>query len=471
MGTGLQVAAIAYLLVGYACVTARLNWGWRSFAAWSLYVILTELPLLRGVLFPYRWPVAIITGVWGVTVFLASRRARLCPRHRVGLLLTGLGLFSATYSVMPTYSFLRGGGLGLLFGFAFFGVGSLVNGPSDVVTFMKVRLVSLDARFAMVAAAALGGSFVFGLEGRFGGYGHMKATGVSAFCTAALPFYIWRSRWPGTPGWLRKVSVAQVLVLYVFVLASRTRTGMIAAILVTAFMLFVVYPKCRKLVPIGVAAILPLVFMLPSYLEKHGNVSLFLRLGQRTRLDRWQVVLRSERLTVGGRGLGTSSYYALTGLQGAVDWRHSTQVYVHSQHIAVAYELGVVGLVVFWWLLGGATIKGLQGALVAADRGHLELAMLFASFLTKLVDTLSHDGFMSVGNVGIAGFWILVALMWKATQLSRMPQPCVRWERSPAGIRPLLRPARAAEVAVRRDGQAALSPALRDGSGARNGSS
>ena len=88
----------------------------------------------------------------------------------------------------------------------------------------------------------------------------------------------------------------------------------------------------------------------------------------------------------------------------------------HNQHLSVFYELGLPGLIVFWLMTGQTIIAGFKSwkRRIKNPFGVFYRDILCSTFIiwgVLFVDTFSHNGLFTVGNLKTFIYWMIASLI------------------------------------------------------------
>jgi O-antigen ligase len=406
---------------------------WALFAIWSVPGLL-EL----------RWPIAGLTGLWGIGAWLHTRPGSQ-PVMRWTIALLVLCFFSCVYSLVIDYTILRAFGLMLLMFFALCGVSGLVQGPSALFFVMRSFVVLAITGSVYILSgyqnfeSDLDPGVRFAVEG-------MKATGTATFSLMFTIFLVYQVKASRSPV-ARIVLTIVIIGLLVGMVSTRTRGTLVTACIVLPF-LFVSLSGTRILNRVfvcylGLAIAMPIALSISG---KQEEVLVFLRLGSpeeimRTRVEgRWDVALpKAMERPVLGRGFGSSRYFTIPDerLRDLDRTMNDKFQLTHNQFLCVFYELGIVGLAVFLVII---LINLRQGYLIFTmhPSPHRDaLLCLFAFYAQQVIGMNFHDGKLSVGSPSSYWFWICSILLGVGLTMSRhIPPPPPRGMPFEPGMEP-----------------------------------
>jgi len=244
------------------------------------------------------------------------------------------------------------------------------------------------------------------LDYRFGG--DLKATGAAAICCAALPLLLWYIRYGGTSQGLFFGTLA--LLMAGALVASKGRTGLIAAVVVVPFTFGVLRRQTLAAVVLTTtaASFLALLVVLNS-----NTVREQLRVADDNptsgRTDIWKDVMpKALEKPLAGHGFGTSRFAALHSP--SVDWsfdsRSDQETVVHNEYLGLFFELGVVGLAGFCCYLFACASAIMRLFKLPPGPTRDMVLLIAASWLADAAETFSHDPFFTLGNPSAYWFWI-----------------------------------------------------------------
>ena len=122
-----------------------------------------------------------------------------------------------------------------------------------------------------------------------------------------------------------------------------------------------------------------------------------------------------------GLGLGNSRFILLSGRAAEQEAAQigGTGATLHSQHIVILAELGVLGLLWLWAFMAAIGLTGIR--MWKCPRSPMsDLSfVLFCSCVLVFADSFLHGWMSSAGSPLALLFWILVALCLKSERLAR----------------------------------------------------
>ncbi|MGC6486531.1 MAG: O-antigen ligase family protein [Planctomycetota bacterium] len=381
---------------------------------WAIYCGLGSASVLGVSPLRFRWVAGCAFGALGLWWLWRARRRTVDSMVALPLLLIAWALASTVYSELPDYSLLRAIALVPMYVGVFLGVRSLLWEPDGVARVTRCLLVMIGVQVALaIGAYALIPGSTFG--GRFQGV--HRATGTAHQLAYAVPFtLLLASR---ACGWRRAAWMTLTAgALYLLVL-TRSRTGLLGGVLVTpvAYLVFL-----RGLRGARLAGALALCAVLAAgvWAALANDATLeFFRISSaeellRTRTGRWERILTElwDSPWI-GHGYGTVRYFAVGG---AMTWTleagRSAQVHTHNEFLSLLYDLGVVPTLM---LASFLAVVGWRGAALLSGPTRANQPLLIACFLSWIVDaldTITHDGLLTIGNPAATWFWIKSLLLF-----------------------------------------------------------
>ena len=415
-------------------------WALAIFAAWCAMI---HVPRVGPLVIAYRWPVGVVAGVAGFRAWGSMPRLLVSPGgYRLGvwgIALIAAAALASTFSVLQVDSFLRAGGVALVLGFGVFGclawfsrTGGVVDGLICAFGFSMVGVMGLV--FESVASGSTGWS----AELRFQGSGIAKATGSGVAMVAALPLVAWCGKYY----YQRFPLLFHVfgLLLAYLVISTRSRTAIGAMVIVLPAAIVALRSVRFGAVVFGVLSASLLVV---AYVESNEDARAILRLADdgsgvrwtTGRAERWETVAqRALERPVIGRGVGMSRYHHLDDR--VVQFGSPVARVSHNEHLAVFYDMGAVGVVAFWGLLGLVFSSGLRIWRTGMSMYRDALLMVFLSWFVVFIDTASHNAYLTIGNSGAYMFWMQGTLVVCGARFLEPIPSSPMTARSPAPVRP-----------------------------------
>jgi O-antigen ligase len=378
--------------------------------------------------------------------------------HWLWLSFLALAFCTAPMSTHPTFSLLSCVAVMVLFCAAFGAVWYYASGTRELVELVeamqRLALLVLVAGFALVVMAR-GQAIV---AGRLTGFFN-NANWNGIFSALMLPIALWQYQYP-RHRFEKRLSLLLVALLGLNILASGSRgsicAGFVAAVLAQwrldrakLFRYAFLFMLLLGLVLVTEAG----PWYLETGAERLARLNRAATLTHRTEMwvRAWPTI-RQNLLC--GVGLGNSRFILMTkgAEEEAATQIGGTAANLHSQHVVLLAETGILGYAIFWVFLGSMCRLGLRAW--RAPRSPLNdlTFALFCSFLVAFGDSFLHGWMFSAGSSLALLFWSLVALCLKSERLAkteRAPRSEAHAGRTPAenAKAPSSRPDRIAETA------------------------
>ncbi len=384
---------------------------------WGVYCVVAQMSI-----FGFR-PISLRWGMFALLALLGLHWYSIRNRYHADLMLVlpvvfiVLTFLSAMYSQVPTYTMFRSGALLMIFAFIFLGVRSLIDSPESIYNVGVCILATMIFSCIIIAVVGLQQN-VHLSTGAYRFQGHAKATGVSHAIAASVPLLFYLRKYPGKfPRW---VLLGFTLFLFYILLATRSRFGIGAAILILPASYSALFHRARlRGIITGSLVGFVLMTIVWQYLPQEEARDL-LRLQSvekvlQTRVeDRWDIMWkRALERPFFGWGYGSVRYYYTTD---EVNWvfggGRQEQIMAHNQHLALFYDLGIFGVSMFWLFLIAVFRQGVR--VIQLPSGPLRdlLVCVFFSCGVNAMNTMSHDGLLTIGNVSASWFWIKGLLVY-----------------------------------------------------------
>ncbi len=368
-----------------------------------------------------RWPVGILAGALGFGYYLLRPKVQrpALILQRWGMLILGLCFFSTIYSPVPEYTFLRSGGLFLIFLFVFFGVASYINSLEKIkIVFGGFIIISLIGAITSIygfnpsEVNLTASNYRYGLSGN-----NLKSTGFAFIAINALPILFWcvkyiRKKW-------RWLLIFLIVGLFFLILATKSRTSLGAAVIILPAT-YMSLRNYRNIFSVFFVSIF-IVVIGAILVSSSDTLQRVLRLDSDDittgRSVRWDAALEEgANYPILGHGFGTSRYYKAdwgsirVGLENVID---ETELEVtHNEHITLFFELGMFGLLFFWWIISVMLFAGLKIINLSPSVYRDMLIVVFFSWFANLLDTFTHDPFFTIGNPSAFWFWMKVTFIY-----------------------------------------------------------
>lgn len=394
-----------------------------------------------GLVYGTRWQVSIVLGLLALAAIVLKGRFRVDQATLCIVLLILLALVSTAYSFSPMYTALRTASALLLVLSTYFLCKAIIRNEEDIRRMFFSFLVLYAVLLAIFYYSSLTDSFAFA-SARLQGNEFFKATGGGNMLVSAGLLAIWYLKYCSSAQ--KPLILLLLIIIAVSIVLTRARVPIAGALLTwpVAF-IFIRGGRLNK----GVFALLAVCLATTVYVYFSPEAAKLLRVDERElnsagydistgRLDRWQFLLElssDERLL--GYGFGTSRYARwrwtyihedyLTWTNDINDTR--VQQNSHSQHVQILFELGIVGLGLFWLFLYLVLKRGYTTSLLSNTPETMMLKIMFLSICFHLLDSFSHDGLLSSGNPASYLFWMKVGLFMEGSRIvlrkARMPIP------------------------------------------------
>ena len=366
----------------------------------------------------YRWVMGLAIGGVGVWWYVRRHPWTIDTMMAMPLLMIAWALSSSIYSDLPEYSIARAVALLPMYATAFLGVRTLLrqdrgveNVANSLLTLVWMSL-AVSIAYWITGIDNVGTSQEYRASDDYRFHGHWKATGMAHLLASALPFLclpLTRSA-----GWRRYALLAFSAFIIYLLLITRSRAGLLGAVAVLPIGYFAIL-RGMQIVRITVstltAALAAIILWQAFATEKAYR---FLRIEDATsmlssRVDgRWDIIWRGalESPWV-GHGYGTVRY---VNQSGAKSWHLSAStadhVHTHNEYLSLFYDLGVVPALAFAAFMAVIAVRGVKLLRYPASRIRNLLVATFLSWFITAVDTVTHDGLMTIGNPGSTWFWI-----------------------------------------------------------------
>ena len=393
----------------------------------SLWILGFYTPLISQYFYQTRWPVSIALGAAAV-IFLIHGKAPFRDRTiNLAMSLLIVLLFTSTiYSFMPTYTILRSVSAAILVASSYMIGIALVRSVDDVPRLFSVLFWLHVFFLIIIAMSAATSGFAFA-SGRFQGNEHLKATGTGGVLVSSGIFLLWYMR-QASDGVKSLVTFALFVLITVALVSTRSRVPLASALILWP----IAWSVCGgKSLGRGVALLLLTLCGIGLTILFFPETVSFLRLDTEEleqagygfstgRFERWETLFHHgmDRPFI-GHGFGTSRYlnfYLLTGGLGTIEWSQEInntlyQTLAHNQHVQMFFEVGVLGLALFWVVLLDLFFCGVRLTLYYSGPYAILLKVIFLSCCYNLIDSWSHDGLLSSGNPGSYVFWFKVGVV------------------------------------------------------------
>lgn len=361
-----------------------------------------------------RWLVlALFSMVLG---FRAVSRKRLRTPHAfdaIALLFLGLALISSVYSETPDITLQRGVSLSLLYIAVFWVVWDYVDraGEEDLLNV----LIYSAAIIYCLGIIYINDPTVAWQErgGRFRGV-LTNPNSIGLLTGLFLPLVLWR-----VTQYKRSIDIVLLGVMILSLLLSGSRSGMLASSIGATYLLY--HSQKRAWAAVFVAGAIyiivsPYVVPYDPFSDDQPFQRLVSGFGTGSgRLEVWPLVLPliQDRWVL-GHGFGTEEFalanagYLFQEFQGG---------YFHNSYLGLAYQLGIIGVLLFWGPLLAVFLWQLWRS---RHDSKLSLSHVYeAVLLAGLISAMFESWVYSVGNAFSFPFWICVMLLVRRTVLER----------------------------------------------------
>ena len=382
------------------------------FCTWWLATVLC--PLFKEI----RNPVYLVLAVWSSTW---RQNERLLNRfllfHPALVSFLALIAVSTVWAVNPRDAALRAVGLFLAFTF----IWNLLRTADLTRIAGWVADGMLYSSYATIVLIAVGGGAAESIQGggRWTMGGDLQATGTAEVCLWA---FVRLSAEAMSQKGNRRVLH---FILTAVALGSMIRTGTRGTLL----QLGVVFPLLASIrLPFKNVASLAVRYLLVALVMLAAGVAIWGSLGEERRasyresfrMDKqegavdtrsflWKPALEKakERPWL-GRGLGSSSFFTLTDEEYKEfdSLRQTLRITVHNQYLEILYEFGLLGFVIFAWLLGAMLQNAIRIYSYSGPQATL-WRMLAVYVVVGVLEGMTHGGQLTTGELNLLQRWTL----------------------------------------------------------------
>ncbi len=410
---------LVYVLVGVVAVSLLVL---RLRTILLLTLIALTLPSLDTPLAALarflRW--AFLAGLLGKGL-LGSLRGGLAPRpvtreHRIILTFCGLFLVSAAWSISSTITLAQGTMMVVLLVGVYLVLWNSWSDEEEILSLCNTLFIVAALLFTLEAIYQVRGLGQTYGAGRYAGV-FLNPNGLGTAVAFLGPFVYWKHHSAGSP-LIRAFCKGIGLIMLLGLLESGSRSGFLGTVICMGFIACYIYRV--KLIVLGGILAIPLFLLFVIGRELDTSALMESRL---VRLDTLSNL--SDRLPMWGEGLDLflerpflGYGYAMSKFAniGRADFEMSRAVFsmrgynYHSAHLQVALDLGIVGLMLFWFFLYSVLRRGLslyrEGA---RDPLHLAGMVFFAAFFALAGDAFVHGWAFSPGSSMAIVFYLVAA--------------------------------------------------------------
>lgn len=385
---------------------------------WALYCAVAPINLLGVTLLAYRWPLAILSGVVGLYWWSTSRNRPVDKVTYGCLFVIALALVSTSWSRLPEYTLSRALALLPIFAFTILGVRSLLTRRGAVEAVGICVILAHAIPVALAFSSSMEQEVYIETEissgaSRFQGYS--KATGTAHSIVSVFPFLFWFVKHSKATNKL--INLGAFGYLTYLLLATRTRASLATALLLIPTSWSTIVSQ-RKAGGTALAAILFLAslgvglqFVPDEVIQGVARTKSAEDLVRTRKEGRWDMIWeQSMESPILGHGLGTVRFYrsplANFDFSAADESRRALQTHTHNEYLSLFYDLGFLPPLLFLAFGWAAVRAGMRWIHKPGSRLRDFQVAVFLSTIADLINTVSHDGLMTVGNPGSTFFWI-----------------------------------------------------------------
>lgn len=385
---------------------------------WAVYCGLGPVEVLGVQPLRYRWVMAFVIGAFGCWWFSRSRPRTLDSMTVTPLLFIAWAFTSVIYSDIPKYSFARAGALVPMYAAVFLGVRALLKRPQGIERVARCLLTMMGVSLALSIAYWISNEDIVGTTAQqmasksYRFQGHLKATGIAHAIAAATPFLVLLLT--KTRGWRSGALLAATALSLYLLLLTRSRGGLISCAAVIPICYFAIFRELRTARTVVYTLIVAILGTIAWQAFGTEDTAAFLRLGDaasmlRTRVEgRWDIIWDGAMQNpLIGNGYGAVRFVSQTG---ATSWdlgsTRENQIMTHNEYLSLFYDLGVVPTLAFLGFMATIAARGLRSLRWPPSPLRSLLIATFMSWFVDALDTISHDGLMTIGNPVATWFWI-----------------------------------------------------------------
>ena len=419
------VGALALIAAAVLRVRCKSNYGFYLFIAmFILNATASRFGILRepAKAWYVRWPVLMMLAALAFTPTGSTATTRRHQGFRAGIaVFLVIAVISSVYAPSEQYVFMRAVSFGILCVGTYWGVFKRAGGRDRLKEYVDVlyKLAFVVVGLGMVMLVRPMGEG----ETRFSGFFY-NANGSGIFCAMLLPVVIWtywERRRLGSRGALTALGLAIVMAAFIFL--SGSRGAIITTFFASAFLLVTLY-RSQAVILVGVILAVAVVGVIASGYFSTDTLegTRFDRstgvLGSTHRMDLWREAWPYiEEHPIRGTGFGFSRYIFEAKIRtDGLDPLAFHGRTLHSMHIQVLVDLGIVGLVFLEVFIIYLLVQGWK-IFFRRDRTpeRALAAALFASCLVVCMDSFIHGWLYSAGSQCALLFHVIAACTLQAT--------------------------------------------------------
>lgn len=383
------------------------------------------IPGIAQYFYASRWSASIIIGALAIIVIARMGRLKLKQINKAIILLLLILLASTSYSFVPLYTILRSMSAILLIVSTYMLSVAIVRNEDDIkVVFYAITVLYLCLILVFFTSTVFD-PYAFS-SNRLQANQYFKATGGGAMIVSAVLILFWLQKFCIRK--YRKIVVVIIIGLIISLIATKSRAPIAGALLLWPIGWTMI--QGRKFGR-GILLFLAICGVLASTIYSNSDAKKYLRIDEQAisnqgydistgRFQRWEFLLdEAYKKPIFGHGFGTSRYarwrFAM-GEHATLQWTAAInttrdQELSHNQHVQIFYEVGTIGLLLFWTICFLLLKTGMKVLYLPYSPVNLMLKMVFLSICFHLIDSFSHDGLLSPGNPNSYIFWFKVGFL------------------------------------------------------------